>query len=198
MKGVGPSLLGGGGRGCWCHGGGGGALQGVCWGLGRQHLASVAWLPPRDALRTPQPILQPQHASSLKDSLSQKQSHPRAPSPVHRGRGNVQPSAGDRSGWVVATERPEEGRMLQPVGPWGDGHPSATENLPGFRSEHGLPHRPGPCQCEQMSSGKSLWPLLRPAAVKEIPHPTQPGQGLAHTRPTPQPAPSPRSATADL
>lgn len=39
--------------------------------------------------------------------------------------------------------------------------------------------------------GSPFWPLLRPAVVKEIPHPTQPGRGLAHTRPIPHLAPAP-------
>ena len=135
------------------------------------------------------------------EGLSQRQSHPRAPSPAHRGRGTVQPSARDWSGWVVATERPEEGECSSPgpMGPWGDGHPSATEHLPGFRSEHGLPHRQGPCQCEQMSSGKSLQatPQASYGQGNSTPHAAWPGPCPHEAHPQPPPVLGPLQLIPD-
>lgn len=49
----------------------------------------------------------------------------------------------------------------------------------------------GPANVSRCPVESPFRPLLRPAAVKEIPHPTQPGQGLARTRPTPHPPPAP-------
>ena len=133
-----------------------------------------------------------QHASSLRDSLSQRQSHPRAPSPAHGAEGPSSPVQGLE--WVGSCHRKARGGECSspgPMGPWGDGHPSTAEHLPGFHLEHGLPPRQRPCNVSRCPVGSPFWPLLRPAVVKEIPHPTQPGRGLAHTRPIPHLAPAP-------
>ena len=175
-------------RGCWCHGGRGGALQGVCWGLGRQHLAPLAWPPPRDTLRTPQPTLRPQHASSLRDSV--RDSLIPGPLPQHTGaEGPSSPVQGTGvGGWLPL--RGQRRGNAPALGPWVPGvtdiQVQQSISQASAQNTASLTGR-GPANVSRCPVGSPFRPLLRQATVKEIPHPTQPGQGLALMRPTPNP-----------
>lgn len=167
-------------------------------GPGQAAPSTLAWPPPRDTLRTPQPTLRPQHASSLRDSVRDSL----IPGPLPQRTGAEGPSSPVQGtgvgGWLpLRGQRRGECSSSGPVGPWGDGHPSATEHLPGFRSEHSLPHRQGPCQCKHMSSGKSLQaiPQASYGQGNSTPHAAWPGPCPHEAHP--QPTPSPRPATAD-
>lgn len=171
------------------------SLQGVCWGLGRQHLAPVAWPPPEMPCARPSPPCsltrqQPEGLTQSETVSSQ------GPLPQHTGQRTVQPGAGTGVGGSCHRKKARGGECSSPgpMGPWSDGHPSAAEHLPGSLGTRPPPRR-RPCNVSRCPVG--FWPPPQASCGQgNSTPPTRLAGACPYEAHSPS-GPSPRPATAD-